>query len=203
MIENTALYMIGMGAAFIAIIIAFYAMVRERDDLHRLLLTDLAEIIALFIIALLATDLAEALILPGLVVGISELMALSELYLVKEGFTTPPVPSPRIEVMDSAPAILAAIMVIYGIVLSGFSGGAVAGIGVIFYLMCIKSTERFELMETLSGYAWVFWIIAFFIFMILPQYWFFAVMLAGSAILIKVSAKMSLLGTFYGGDGHV
>ena len=203
MIESTLLYMIGIGTAFVAIIIAFYAMFRERDDLHRLLLTDLAEIIALLIIALLATDLAEALILPGLVVGISELMALSELYLVKEGLTKPPVPAPRIEVMDTAPAILAAILVIYGIVLSGFSGGAVAGIGIIFYLMCIKTTERFELMETLSGYAWVFWIVAFFIFMVLPQYWFFGVMLAGSAVLIKVSTKMSLLGTFSGGDRDV
>ncbi|MFY1645148.1 DUF2105 family protein [Methanoculleus bourgensis] len=40
---------------------------------------------------------------------------------------------------------------------------------------------------------------AFFTFMIFPQYWFFAVMLAGSAILVKVMAKMSLIGTMRGG----
>jgi len=70
---------------------------------------------------------------------------------------------------------------------------------VIFYFLCRDHHERFELIETASGYSWVFWIVAFFVFMVLPQYWFFAVMLAGSAILVKVMAKMSLIGTMRGG----
>jgi energy-converting hydrogenase A subunit G len=45
----------------------------------------------------------------------------------------------------------------------------------------------------------VMWIVAFFIFMILPQYWFFGVLIAGSAILLKVMGKMSLVGTMRGG----
>jgi energy-converting hydrogenase A subunit G len=191
-------YSIGLAVVFLGIIIAFFALTRERDDLHRLLLTDLAEIIALAIIALVATDLAEALILPGLVVGISELMALSEIYIVKEDLGTYPERCLNIEVMESAPLILSVILVAYGIILSGFSGGAVAGIGVIFYFICMGHKERFALLEAVSGYSWVFWIIAFFIFMILPQYWFFAVMLAGGSILLKVTAKMSLLGTMRG-----
>lgn len=59
--------------------IAFFALVIEKDDLHRLLLLDLVEVPSLGIIALLGTDLAEALILPGLVVE-SRLLALSNLH---------------------------------------------------------------------------------------------------------------------------
>jgi len=192
-------YSIGLFVAFAAAGLAFYALMRETDGLHRLLLTDLIEVVTLAFIALIGTDLAEALILPGLVVGVSELIALSEIYRIKEGYTLPPGSGLQIEVMESAPGILAALLVIYGIVLSGFSGGAVAGLGVIFYFLCRDHHERFELIETASGYSWVFWIVAFFVFMVLPQYWFFAVMLAGSAILVKVMAKMSLIGTMRGG----
>jgi len=42
----------------------------------------------------------------------------------------------HLEIMDSAPAILAGGLVVYGIVLSGFSGGAVAGIGLLFWFFC-------------------------------------------------------------------
>ncbi|MDK2990498.1 MAG: energy-converting hydrogenase subunit [Methanoculleus sp.] len=192
-------YSIGLLVAFAAAGTAFFALMRETDGLHRLLLTDLVEVVTLAFIALVGTDLAEALILPGLVVGVSELIALSEIYRVKEGYVRPPAAGLQIEVMESAPGILAAILVVYGIVLSGFTGGAVAGLGVIFYFLCRNHRERFELIETASGYSWVLWIVAFFVFMLLPQYWFFAVMLAGSAILVKVMAKMSLIGTMRGG----
>ena len=81
-------YTVGLLVAVAGLIIGFMAIVRERDDLHRILLTDLAEVLALVLIALVATDLAEALILPGLVVGISELMAVSEVYIAKKGSRT-------------------------------------------------------------------------------------------------------------------
>jgi energy-converting hydrogenase A subunit G len=188
-------YSAGLAVIFVGIAAAFYALMRERDDFHRLLLTDLAEILALGLIAFIATDLAEALILPGLVVGISELMALSEIYLVKEEIPYRSGDRLEIEIMESAPAILAVILVAYGFVLSGFTGGAVAGVGVIFFFACRGPKERFELIETVSGYAWAIWIVAFFVFMLAPGYWFFAVMMAGSAILLKVMAKMALVGT--------
>jgi energy-converting hydrogenase A subunit G len=193
-------YSFGLLAVFFGIIMGFWAIVREEDDLHRILLTDLAEILALALIALVATDLAEALILPGLVVGISELMVLSEVYLVKTDLTQNPEKTLDIEIMDSAPAILALVLIVYGIVLSGFSGGAVAGVGAIFYFMCKGHDERFALIEAASGYAWAMWIGAFFIFMLVPQYWFFGVMIAGGGILLKVMAKMSLVGTMRGGS---
>ncbi|MGC9434753.1 MAG: DUF2105 family protein [Methanomicrobiales archaeon] len=194
-------YSIALGAAFAAAAFAFYSLVRETDDLHRLVITDLVEVIALAIIALVGTDLAEALILPGLVVGISELMALSEIYRAKESLP-PPRDVLRIEVMDSAPAILGGVLVIYGILLAGFAGGAVAGVGIIFYFMCRGHRERFLMLEAASSCAWALWIAAFFIFMVLPGYWFFGVMAAGTAILLKVITKMSLVGTMRGGaDG--
>ena len=74
-------YPVGLLVVAAAIIIGFTALVREKDDLHRILLVDLAEVLGLVLIALVATDLAEALILPGLVVGISELLAVSEVYI--------------------------------------------------------------------------------------------------------------------------
>jgi energy-converting hydrogenase A subunit G len=192
-------YETALPVVLVAVAIAFIALLLEKDDLHRLLLTDLAEITGLAIIALVATDLAEALILPGLVVGISELMALSEVYLVKEGLTAVPKRMMHLEVMDSAPAILAGGLVLYGIVLSGFSGGAVAGLGILFWFFCKGHDEAFEIIETASGYAWALWIAAFFVFMIAPQHWLFAVMIAGGAILLKVMAKMALVGTMRGG----
>jgi energy-converting hydrogenase A subunit G len=195
-----AIYMLGLLAVFLSIVIGFWALVKEDDDLHRILLTDLAEILALALIALVATDLAEALILPGLVVGISELMAISEVFLVREGLTRQPERTLHIEVMDSAPALLSLALVGYGVLLAGFSGGAVAGIGVIFYFICKGHDERFAIFEALSGYAWVMWIVAFFIFVLVPQYWFFGVLIAGSAILLKVTGKMSLVGTMRGGS---
>ncbi len=188
-------YQIGLAAALICVILSFWALMREQDDVHRLLLVDLIETIGLVLVALVATDLAEALILPGLVVGISELIALAEIYLRKEQLHTVRHRPVRIEVMQTAPPIISFILVVYGIILSGFSGGAVAGLGVVFYFMSVGHAERFSRLETLSGYAWAFWIIAFFIFMILPQYWFIAVMISGGAILLKVTTKMSLIGT--------
>jgi energy-converting hydrogenase A subunit G len=189
------LYQIGLSVSLVCVVISFWAMMREQDDIHKLLLVDLIETIGLVLVALVATDLAEALILPGLVVGISELIALAEIYIRKERLFTVRYKPIRIEVMQTAPPIISFILVVYGIILSGFSGGAVAGLGVVFYFMCIGHSERFAFLETISGYAWAFWIIAFFIFMILPQYWFMAVMISGGAILLKVTTKMALIGT--------
>ena len=81
-----AQYSYGIFVVMVAGVIAFYALARERDDLHKLLLLDLVEIVGLGVIALLGTDLAEALILPGLTVGIAELLALSQIYCTKRGF---------------------------------------------------------------------------------------------------------------------
>ncbi|WP_157197490.1 EhaG family protein [Methanomicrobium mobile] len=194
-------FTIGLVGAIICIFISFYALMREKDDLHRLLLTDLIEVIALIAIALLGTDLAEALILPGLVVGVAELTAMSQIYIVKEKLVREPESYLDIEVMHTAPAIIAVGMLIYGIILSGFTGGAVAGLGMLFYFACKGTEEKTEILEKVSGYAWVMWVVAFIVFMTLPAYWFFALMLAGTGILAKVAIKISILGTMRKNDG--
>jgi energy-converting hydrogenase A subunit G len=192
-------YSIGLLIVLICAVIALIALAFEGDDLHRLLLVDLVEVPSIGIIALLGSDLAEALILPGLVVGIAELMALSQIYLLKEGRADRPQLGLPIEVIElgRAPAILAGFLVCYGVVLSGFTGGAVAALGIVFYFMSRGYREHFELIEMATAVTWAIWIGAFFVFMFMPQHWFLAVMAAGGAILLKVVAKLSLVGTMW------
>jgi energy-converting hydrogenase A subunit G len=193
-------YSFGLFLIFIAAVIAFFTLARERDDLHKLLLIDLVEILALSIIALLGTDLAEALILPGLTVGIAELLALSQIYCTKEGIRKNPVRGLNIEVIAKAdaPLILSIFLVVYGMILSGFTGGATAGLGLIVLFISRSYREDLNLLEIASGISWALWIFAFFVFMFLPAYWFIALMGAAIGILLKVTIKMSLAGIMWG-----
>jgi len=193
-------YNYGICIILVAGIIAFFALTRERDDLHKLLLLDLIEIPSLAIIALLGTDLAEALILPGLTVGIAEQLALSQIYCSKEKIKENPVFGLSIEVIakGDAPLIISVFLVIYGIILSGFTGGGVAGLGLVFLFLSRSYREDLDLLEMASGISWALWIFAFFVFMFLPQYWFVALMGAAIGILLKVTVKMSLVGTMWG-----
>jgi energy-converting hydrogenase A subunit G len=193
-------YSYGIFVVMVAAVIAFFALAKERDDLHKLLLLDLVEIVALGIIALLGTDLAEALILPGLTVGIAELLALSQIYCTKEGIRNQPFRGLNIEVIAKAdaPLIISIFLVAYGLILSGFTGGAVAGLGLVFLFISRTYREDLNLLEMASGISWALWIAAFFVFMFLPQYWFIALMGAAIGILLKVTVKMSLVGTMWG-----
>jgi len=193
-------YSYGIFIVMIAAVIAFFALSRERDDLHKLLLIDLIEILSLCVIALLGTDLAEALILPGLTVGIAELLALSQIYCTKEGIRQNPVKGLDIEVIAKAdaPLILSIFLVVYGMILSGFTGGAVAGLGLVILIISRSYREDLNLLEMASGISWALWIFAFFVFMFLPAYWFAALMGAAIGILLKVTVKMSLVGTMWG-----
>ena len=193
-------YSYGIFVVMIAAVIAFFALARERDDLHKLLLLDLVEIVGLGVIALLGTDLAEALILPGLTVGIAELLALSQIYCTKEGIREMPVRGLNIEVIAKAdaPLIISIFLVTYGMILSGFTGGAVAGLGLVILFISRSYREDLNLLEMASGISWALWIFAFFVFMFLPVYWFVALMLAAIGILLKVTVKMSLVGTMWG-----
>ena len=193
-------YSYGIFVVMVAAVIAFYALARKRDDLHKVLLLDLVEMAGLGVIALLGTDLAEALILPGLTVGIAELLALSQIYCTKEGILDRPVTGLNIEVIAQAdaPLILSLFLVAYGMILSGFTGGAVAGLGLVFLFLSRTFREDKNLLEMASGISWALWIFAFFVFMFLPQYWFVALMGAAVGILLKVTVKMSLVGTMWG-----
>ena len=193
-------YSYGIFIVMVAAVIAFFALARERDDLHKLLLIDLVEIISLGIIALLGTDLAEALILPGLTVGIAELLALSQIYCTKERIRDHPVKGLNIEVIAKAdaPLIISVFLVVYGMILSGFTGGGVAGLGLVFLFISRSYREDLNLLEMASGISWALWIFSFFVFMFLPAYWFVALMGAAIGILLKVTVKMSLVGTMWG-----
>ena len=193
-------YSYGIFVVMVAAVIAFFALSKERDDLHKLLLLDLVEIVGLGVIALLGTDLAEALILPGLTVGIAELLALSQIYCTKEGIREMPVRGLNIEVIAKAdaPLIISIFLVTYGMILSGFTGGAVAGLGLVILFISRSYREDLNLLEMASGISWALWIFAFFVFMFLPEYWFVALMLAAIGILLKVTVKMSLVGTMWG-----
>ena len=193
-------YSYGLFVVMAAAVIAFFALSKERDDLHKLLLLDLVEIVGLSVIALLGTDLAEALILPGLTVGIAELLALSQIYCTKEGIREIPVRGLNIEVIAKAdaPLIISVFLVVYGMILSGFTGGAVAGLGLVVLFISRSYREDLNLLEMASGISWALWIFAFFVFMFLPQYWFVALMGAAIGILLKVTVKMSLVGTMWG-----
>jgi energy-converting hydrogenase A subunit G len=193
-------YNYGIFIVMVAAVIAFFALAREHDDLHKLLLIDLVEIISLGIIALLGTDLAEALILPGLTVGIAELLALSQIYCTKERIRDHPVKGLNIEVIAKAdaPLIISVFLVVYGMILSGFTGGGVAGLGLVFLFISRSYREDLNLLEMASGISWALWIFSFFIFMFLPAYWFVALMGAAIGILLKVTVKMSLVGTMWG-----
>ena len=68
---------------FIMWILSLYAISRQKSALHMLLLADLVECAMLVVIAAVGTDLAEALILPGLVVGMAELLAVSEVLVLR------------------------------------------------------------------------------------------------------------------------
>lgn len=193
-------YSIGIAIAFCCALIGFIALARERDDLHKLLLIDLVETASLAVVALIGTDLAEALILPGLVVGIAELLALSQIYLTKEGYRKNPVKGLNIEVImiSPAPLIISTILVVYGIILSGFTGGGVAGLGIVFLLMSRSFSGDFHVLEIASGISWALWVAAFFVFMFLPEWWYLALMGAAIGILLKVITKMSLVGAMWG-----
>ncbi|MDV0443335.1 EhaG family protein [Methanorbis rubei] len=199
--EMPLVYQIGIAVAFIAIIIAFSAILREKDDIHKLIIIDLIEITGLVVVALIATDLAEALILPGLVVGVAEIMAVSELWLAKEKLQQKHSAKKfDIEVMKTAPPIIGLLLAAYGIFLTGFSGGLIAALGLMIFFLGKNMGEHFAKIENAAGYAWALWVIAFFIFMLFPSQWFLAIMLAAVGIMLKVMAKMSLVGTMRGGE---
>lgn len=200
-LEMPQLYTIGIAIAFVAIIIAFSAILREKDDIHKMIIIDLIEITGLVVIALIATDLAEALILPGLVVGIAEIMAVSELWLAKENLQQKrSAKKLDIEVLKTAPPIIGIMLAAYGIFLTGFSGGLIAALGLMVFFLGKNIDERFAGVENAAGYAWALWIIAFLIFMFVPSQWFLAVMLAAVGIMLKIMAKMSLVGTMRGDE---
>ncbi|ENN96764.1 hypothetical protein J422_00566 [Methanocaldococcus villosus KIN24-T80] len=204
----------------IALIIGFLSLLAiyfQKDDLHAFILTDIVESAMLIILAAISTDLAEALILPGLVVSLAELLAVSQVLLTRnsisknnkkvdifEEFRLPLQDKilkydVEMEILETAPKFFAIILVIYGAILSGFTGGAVMASGLLFYAITQKAIGK-ELMNMwkgvtgLSGVAWALWIFGFLGFYIFPKYWLAFLLMAGLGLVIKVGYKLGLIG---------
>ncbi len=202
------LYKIAVAAGVATGLIALVDILADRRPLNRLTMTDAVEIGALALLASVGTDLAECLILPGLVVGLAELMATSEAIIARYAGPKRPTFEPLdMEVLRTAPKAVMIGLVIYGAILTGFTGGAVAGTGAAFYLMCRYSRPRYEDwkgMESISGIGWALWVVGFSTFFLSPRDWLLALILSGTGgILVKVGPKLTLLGYAIGYDVQV
>ncbi|MBI4813743.1 EhaG family protein [Methanobacterium sp.] len=186
-------------------LIGLMAIAYQKNDLSALILTDIVGVGMLILVAAVGTDLAEALILPGLVVELAEILAISEILLSREmrktGKTAELIPLPvslDMEIMTTAPTFLAIILIAYGAFLTGFTGGAVAGGGILFYVLSKRvrgvPADTWEGIAGISGIAWCLWLVGFIIFFVFPQYWLLALFLAAFGVFIKVAFKAGLIG---------
>lgn len=192
---------VGLLTALIALIgIAF-----KKGDLTALILTDIVGLGMLVIVAAVSTDLAEALILPGLVVNLAEILVISEILMSREMRKTgknvklAPFPfSMNMEILETAPTFFAIILIAYGSFLTGFTGGAVAGVGILFYV--ISKTARGVPLHTwkgvgaISGMGWTLWLVGFVVLFVAPQLWLLGLSMSSFGILIKVASKVGLVG---------
>ncbi|EHP84531.1 EhaG family protein [Methanotorris formicicus] len=223
MMENIiyTLYNPSILVAFIVGVLSLFALSYQKSDLHILLLTDLIECAMLVVIACVGTDLAEALILPGLVVGMAELLAVSEILVMKKSLSKNK-PKKKLfeefllplhhgvlehdvemEILKTSPKFLALILVVYGAILSGFTGGAVIASGLLYYALSQRALGRkfdetiktlWEGISGLSGIAWALWVFGFIGLFINPDNYLVYLMLAGLGLVIKVGSKLGLIG---------
>jgi energy-converting hydrogenase A subunit G len=200
-----ALYAPAIIVGLIVALIGLFGISLEKNDLQVLILTDIVGIAMLIIVAAVGTDLAESLILPGLVVELAEILAISEILMSREmrksGKSVDLIPTPihfDMEVLQTAPVFIAIILIIYGAFLSGFTGGAIAGGGILFYVMCqtVRGVPSgvWEGVAGASGIAWCLWLAGFLILFVFPTAWLLGLMLAAFGIFIKVAFKAGLIG---------
>ena len=190
------------------LIVAFIGLMGiaiEKRDIQILILTDLAGLAMLIIVAAVGTDLAEALVLPGLVVELAETLAISEILIAREmrkaedaRFFAPMPLNMDMEIMTTAPNFISLVLIGYGIFLSGFTGGAVAGGGIVLFALSRKirglPVVVIDGVGAISGISWCLWIIGFLLFFMMPQYWLLSLFLAAFGLLLKVASKMGLIG---------
>ncbi|WP_423792893.1 EhaG family protein [Methanocaldococcus indicus] len=199
------MYSLVVAVGFIVGILSLLAIGFQKNNLHALILTDLVECSLLVIIAALGTDLAEALILPGLVVSMAELLAISEVLIVREKVRGKKLEDFKInfelEILKTSPTFIAIILVVYGAILTGFTGGAVISTGLLYYFFAkrvlgenIIERVRWVGICGYSGIAWCLWIVGFLGFFLFPKYWLVFLLFSGLGLVIKVCSKLGLLG---------
>ena len=208
-----SMYLPAIYAGLIVGFIGTMAIALKREELHILILTDLVGLVMIIVVSAVGTDLAEALILPGLVVELAETLAISEILITREmriiennprrnlSPSASLFPQPfalNMEILNTAPNFIALLLIGYGIFLTGFTGGAVAGGGIVLYALSKKARGLPVLMldgiAGVSGIAWCLWIIGFLLFFVTPQYWLLSLFLAACGLLLKVASKVGLIG---------
>lgn len=208
-----SMYLPAIYAGLIVGFIGSMAIALKREEIHILILTDLIGLAMIFVVSAVGTDLAEALILPGLVVELAETLAISEILLTREmrkieqnprrnlsksSSMFPQSFALNMEILNTAPNFIALVLIGYGIFLTGFTGGAVAGGGIVFYALSKKARGLPVLMldgiAGVSGIAWCLWIIGFLLFFVAPQYWLLSLFLSACGLLLKVASKVGLIG---------
>ena len=127
------MYLPAIYAGLIVGFIATMAIALKREEIHILILTDLVGLAMIFVVSAVGTDLAEALILPGLVVELAETLAISEILLTREmrkieqnprrnlQKTSSIFPQPfalNMEILNTAPNFIALVLIGYGIFLT-------------------------------------------------------------------------------------
>jgi len=202
-------------AIYTGLIVAFIGLIGiaiEKRDIQILILTDIVGLAMLIVVASVGTDLAEILILPGLVVTLAEVLAISEILISREmrkiedekasEVKTSVFPLPLtldMEVMTTAPNFIALVMIAYGMLLAGFTGGAVAGGGILLYVLSRKARGLpvlvIEGISGISGIAWCLWIVGFISFFIAPEWWLLSLFMAALGLVLKVASKIGLIGT--------
>ncbi|MDO5823351.1 EhaG family protein [Methanobrevibacter sp.] len=211
--EFLSMYLPAIYAGLIVGFIGTMAIAMKREEIHILILTDIVGLAMIFVVSAVGTDLAEALILPGLVVELAETLAISEILITREmriieanprknlSRSASLFPQPfalNMEVLNTAPNFIALILIGYGIFLTGFTGGAVAGGGIVLYALSKKARGLPVLIldgiAGVSGIAWCLWIIGFLLFFVTPQYWLLSLFLAACGLLLKVASKVGLIG---------
>jgi len=197
-------YPIAILIAILTAVIGLSGVVLERDDFQKILILQIVTYAMLMIVAAVGTDLAEALILPGLVVSLAEILAVTEVLIFRE-YTKRGIKNPKLEhkpvdmeILKTAIPLTSILCVIYGTILTGFTGGAVAGAGILIYLFIGKpkglSPKFWEEMSGVSGLAWCLWLLGFLLYFLNPQLWLVALFMSGGGIIIKVALKFGLLG---------
>ncbi|WP_461462389.1 EhaG family protein [Methanobrevibacter sp.] len=196
---------------YTGLIIGFFALMAiamEKRDIHILILTDIVGFAMILVVASVGTDLAESFILPGLVVELAEILAISEILISREmrkiqskdinKSLAPMGMTYDMEILTTAPNFIALVLLAYGVFLTGFTGGAVAGGGILLYVLSRKTRGlpviEIEGISGISGLGWCMWIIGFCIFFFMPQYWLLSLFLAAGGLMLKVATKMGIIG---------
>ena len=211
--EFVSMYLPAIYAALIVGFIGSMAIAMRREEIHILILTDLIGLAMIIVVSAVGTDLAEALILPGLVVELAETLAISEILLSREMHkieanpranltkSTSLFPQPftlDMEIMTTAPNFIALVLIAYGLFLTGFTGGAIAGGGIVLYALSQKARgipiALLDGIAGVSGITWCLWIIGFAILFTVPKLWLLGLFLAALGLLLKVASKVGLIG---------